>query len=129
VTILSFNCKLVGVKHLTTYPSFHCTESLYRVFNQSTNQSIFIRQYNFTSKQKEKSGRLPEQEITQQNWPPYANQIHDGDMHALATSVNAFFHSVAADLSPLDNKDVGYHCHRIHCPVNSLLVYMTSSVS
>jgi len=35
-----------------------------------------------------------------------ANQIHDGDMHALATSVNAFFQSVAADLSPLDNKDV-----------------------
>ena len=34
------------------------------------------------------------------------NQIHDGDMHALATSVNAFFQSVAADLSPLDNKDL-----------------------
>ena len=35
-----------------------------------------------------------------------ANQIHDGDMHALATSVNAFFQSVTADLSPLDNKDL-----------------------
>ena len=35
-----------------------------------------------------------------------ANQIHDGDMHALATSVNAYFQSVAADLSPLDNKDL-----------------------
>ena len=35
-----------------------------------------------------------------------ANQILDGDMHALANSVNACFQSVAADLSPLDNKDL-----------------------
>ena len=35
-----------------------------------------------------------------------ANQIHDGDMQTLATSVNAFFQSVATDLSPLDNKDL-----------------------
>ena len=35
-----------------------------------------------------------------------ANQLHDGDTLALAANVNAFFQSVAADLSPLDNKDV-----------------------
>jgi len=32
-----------------------------------------------------------------------ANQLHDGDVHALADSVNRFFQGVAADLSPLDD--------------------------
>jgi len=32
-----------------------------------------------------------------------ANLHHDGNMKELATSVNAFFQQVAADLSPLDD--------------------------
>jgi len=32
-----------------------------------------------------------------------ANQLHDGDVQALADSVNRFFQTVAADLNPLDD--------------------------
>jgi len=32
-----------------------------------------------------------------------ANQLHDGDVQALADSVNRFFQGVSADLSPLDD--------------------------
>jgi len=32
-----------------------------------------------------------------------ANQLHDGDVQALADSINRFFQGVAADLSPLDD--------------------------
>jgi len=32
-----------------------------------------------------------------------ANQLHDGDVQALADSLNRFFQSVAADLNPLDD--------------------------
>ena len=30
-----------------------------------------------------------------------ANQLHDGNMQALAENINSFFHQVAADLPPL----------------------------
>jgi len=32
-----------------------------------------------------------------------ANQVHNGDVQALADSINRFFQGVAADLSPLDD--------------------------
>ena len=35
-----------------------------------------------------------------------ANQLHDGDVNALADSVNRFFQGVAADLSPLDDSSI-----------------------
>jgi len=56
-----------------------------------------------------------------------ANQILDGDMHALATSANACFQSVAADLSPLDNKDLPLLPDIL--PSDFSISIMTSSVS
>ena len=35
-----------------------------------------------------------------------ANQLHDGDVNALADSVNRFFQGVATDLSPLDDSSI-----------------------
>jgi len=35
-----------------------------------------------------------------------ANQLHDGDINALADSVNRFFQGVAAELSPLDDSSI-----------------------
>ena len=35
-----------------------------------------------------------------------ANQLHDGNVHALADSVNRFFQGVAADLRPLDDSSM-----------------------
>jgi len=32
-----------------------------------------------------------------------ANQLHDGDVQALADNINRFFQGVAADLHPLDD--------------------------
>ena len=32
-----------------------------------------------------------------------ANQLHDGDVQALADNINRFFQGVAADLNPLDD--------------------------
>jgi len=35
-----------------------------------------------------------------------ANQLHDGDVNALVDSVNRYFQSVAAYLSPLDDSSI-----------------------